>query len=222
MQPLRLEGLFFPDVSPHRLRSRRISVAIVLITLYCTTCCCLNHSSLTRIPNSPRYSSRLTRYRTRRWWPFRHPAHRRHTRHVSLAIVLITSNYIPSVSVTLRAALTTTPSSPAYSSRYTRYRTRRERSLRHPPHRRRTYHVSLAIQLVTSYCTTSCCLCSCANNDIKPTCILIAFYLLSHSPPANCSPSSISISNSFRLTHYPTHQGQLNHHPPHRCCSHRV
>jgi hypothetical protein len=45
---------------------------------------------------------------------------------------------LPGVPVTLRATLTTSPSSPAVSSRLTRCRTRRRRH--RPPHRHRTRH----------------------------------------------------------------------------------
>jgi hypothetical protein len=166
---------------PYEYRTRRVLLAILLtagglyttllidvvvitsdLQLYsahCTTSWCLYHSSLIRTPSSPAYSSRLTRYRTYWRQPLCHPPHRRRSRCVSLAIVLIMLYYILSVSVTLRAGLTTTPNSPAYSLCHTRYHTRLRRPLRHPPHPRCSRHVSLAIVLITLYFTTSLCLC---------------------------------------------------------------
>jgi hypothetical protein len=156
---------------PHRRRSRRVSLAIVLVKSYCTTSRRLCHSesyannvtkvaSILVVPYSQSYlppancsttslsisnSLCLTSYRTCQWRPLCHPAHRRRSRRVYLAIVLITSYYIPSISVTLSGLLTTTPSLPAYSSRLTRYHTPYRRTVRQLPHRNRTRRVLLGV-----------------------------------------------------------------------------
>jgi len=121
---------------------------------------------------------------------------------------------LPGVSVTLRAALTMSQSSPSYSPRPTRYRPRRvllalivftsyllSSSLRLT--RSHSRHVLLTIVLaagvlidivlVTVYSTTSRCLChseSCTNHVTKLAIILAASYSLSSSPPVSSSPSS--------------------------------
>jgi hypothetical protein len=163
--------------------------------LYCTASCCLYHSSLIRTPSSPAYSSRHTRYRTRQRRPLRHPPYRRRSRRVTRVIILITSYSIPSVCVTLRAGLTATSSSLAYSSRHTRYCTPWWRALCHPPHRRRSRRISHAIVLITSYSIPS----------------------VSVTLRAGLTAISSSPAYSSRHSRYRTRRRRALRHPPHRC-----
>jgi len=133
----------------------------------------------------PSYSSRLSRHHTRRdllatsYSLSSSPLAPSLTSYSSLCIV-----QLPGVSVTLKAALSLSQSSPSYSPHLTCIHT----------HRILLAIVLAAgtlidIVLLTVYCTTSRCLChseSCANLVTKLAIILAASYLQSYSPRPTC------------------------------------
>jgi hypothetical protein len=103
-----------------RHRTRRVLLANLPLFLTLRAALTTSQSSATYL-SSPSYSSCLTRYRPRRRCPHRHL-----TIDIFLAMVLVTSYCTTSrYPVTLRAALTTSRSSPIYWSPLTRYRTSR-------------------------------------------------------------------------------------------------